>query len=147
MEKAEQLSGRLREALSRGRAYVLTRLGLDPGLEPDLAVLSAAGAALVLLVLVLVALSRAPFGRTPRARTGSAGAEEPRKRSRKKPLEKVTGSRVTSRPLDIKRGRSFVVRPALIRATQIKAGARVGSSLGRWVTSKPQNTQGGGSQG
>lgn len=108
MEKAEQLSGRLREVLSSGQAYILTRFGVDLGLDPDLyptwIVLSATAVVLLLLfALSWAAVRGAPLlGKTPTTRadlrscepdkTGLAKpvrAEEPRKRNKKKPPEKV----------------------------------------------------------
>lgn len=109
LEKAEQLSGRLREVLSGGQAYILARLGVDMGLEPDLystwIVLSATAAVLLLLLAVSWAAVRGGplLGKRPTT-TGddprSCGpdkvelakpvrAEEPRKRKKKKTMEKV----------------------------------------------------------
>lgn len=108
LEKAEQFSGRLREVLSSGQAYILTRFGVDLGLDPDLyptwIVLSATAVVLLLLLAVSWAAVRgAPLlGKTPTSRTDprscepdKAGvakpvrADEPRKRNKKKPPEKV----------------------------------------------------------
>uniref|UniRef100_H2UM47 Protein LYRIC n=1 Tax=Takifugu rubripes TaxID=31033 RepID=H2UM47_TAKRU len=108
LEKAEQLSGRLREVLSSGQAYMLTRFGVDLGLDPDLyptwIVLSATAVVLLLLLaLSWAAVRGAPLLRkTPASRADlrscepdKAGlakpvrAEEQRKRNKKKPPEKV----------------------------------------------------------
>lgn len=107
LEKAEQLSGRLREVLSSGQAYILTRFGVDLGVDPELyptwIVLSAAAVVLLLLLAVSRAAVRAPLpGKTPTSRADlrscepdKAGlakpvrAEEQRKRNKKKPPEKV----------------------------------------------------------
>lgn len=109
LEKAEQLSDRLREVLSSGQAYILNRFGVDLGLDPDLyptwIVLSATAVGLLLLLLALswAAVRGAPLlGKTPTSRADlrscepdKAGlarpvrAEEQRKRSKKKPPEKV----------------------------------------------------------
>lgn len=108
LEKAEQLSGRLREVLSSGQAYILTRFGVDLGLDPDLyptwIVLSATAVVLLLLLaLSWAAVRGAPLlGKTPTPRADlrnnepdKAGlakpvrAEEQRKRNKKKPPEKV----------------------------------------------------------
>ncbi|XP_011607234.2 protein LYRIC-like isoform X1 [Takifugu rubripes] len=109
LEKAEQLSGRLREVLSSGQAYMLTRFGVDLGLDPDLyptwIVLSATAVVLLLLLaLSWAAVRGAPLLRkTPASRADlrscepdKAGlakpvrAEEQRKRNKKKPPEKKT---------------------------------------------------------
>lgn len=108
LEKAEQLSGRLREVLSGGQAYILARFGVDMGLEPDLysawIVLSATALVLLLLLAVSWAAVRGGplLGKTPTTRVdprscvpdkaGPAkpvGAEEPKKRNKKKTAEKV----------------------------------------------------------
>lgn len=108
LEKAEQLSGRLKAVLSGGQAYILARFGVDMGLEPDLystwIVLSATALVLLLLLAVSWAAVRgAPLlGKTPTSRVesrscvpdkaGSAkpvGADEPKKRNKKKTIEKV----------------------------------------------------------
>lgn len=108
LEKAEQLSGRLREVLSGGQAYILARFGVDMGLEPDLystwIVLSATAAVLLLLLAVSWAAVRGGplLGKTPTTRDDprscgpdKAGlakpvrAEEPKKRNKKKTTEKV----------------------------------------------------------
>ncbi|XP_056877471.1 protein LYRIC-like isoform X4 [Takifugu flavidus] len=109
LEKAEQLFGRLREVLSSGQAYILTRFGVDLGLDPDLyptwIVLSATAVVLLLLLaLSWAAVRGAPLlGKTPASRADlrscepdEAGlakpvrAEEQRKRNKKKPPEKKT---------------------------------------------------------
>ncbi|XP_056877470.1 protein LYRIC-like isoform X3 [Takifugu flavidus] len=108
LEKAEQLFGRLREVLSSGQAYILTRFGVDLGLDPDLyptwIVLSATAVVLLLLLaLSWAAVRGAPLlGKTPASRADlrscepdEAGlakpvrAEEQRKRNKKKPPEKT----------------------------------------------------------
>lgn len=116
--EAEQLSGRLREVLSSGQAYVLTRFGVDPGLHPDLYPTWIALSATALVVLLLLALCWAaargapPLGKAPASRVDLRGcepdlakpvrAEEQRKRSKKKPPEKVrraAAQRKRARPL------------------------------------------------
>lgn len=109
LEKAEQLSARLREVLSSGQAYILTRFGVDLGLDPDLyptwIVLSGTAVVLLLLLLALswAAVRGAPLlGKTPTSRVDQRScepdkadlakpsrAEEQRKRNKKKPPEKV----------------------------------------------------------
>lgn len=108
LEKAEQLSGRLREVLSGGQAYILARFGVDLGLEPDLysmwIVLSATAVVVLLLLAVSwAALRGAPLlGKTPTSRVDPRScvpdkaslakpvrAEEPRKKNKKKTMEKV----------------------------------------------------------
>lgn len=58
LQKAELLSGRLREMLSSGQDFLLTQFGVDLGLEPELystwVVLSTAAAGLLLLLLLAV---------------------------------------------------------------------------------------------
>lgn len=121
LEKAEQLSGRLREALSGGQAYILARFGVDMGLEPDLystwIVLSATAVVLLLLLAVSWAAVRGGplLGKTPTsvveprssvpdkaAAAKPVRAEEPRKRNKKKTMEKVRtasdGDDVTAAP-------------------------------------------------
>lgn len=112
LEKAEQLSGRLREVLSGGQAYILARLGLDMGLEPDLystwLVLSATAVLLLLLLAVSWASVRGVLllGKTATSRVDPPtcvpdkaaserpeGAEEPRKRNKRRTAEKVHGWR------------------------------------------------------
>lgn len=111
LEKAEQLSARLREVLSSGQAYILTRFGVDLGLDPDLyptwIVLSGTAGVLLLLLLLLAlswaAVRGAPLlGKAPTSRVDQRScepdkadlakpsrAEEQRKRNKKKPPEKV----------------------------------------------------------
>lgn len=108
LEKAEQLSGRLREVLSGGQAYILARFGVDLGLEPDLystwIVLSATAVVLLLLLAVSWAAVRGAslLGKTPTSSVDPrrcapdkaavakpVGAEEPRKKNKRKAIEKV----------------------------------------------------------
>ena len=117
LEKAELLSSRLKEILSTGQGYIQARFGVDLGLKPELyptwIILSSAAVAL----LVLLGLSWAAVCGTglPRKKRGSPAvsqsvgqadksvsaksgrAEEQRKRNRKKVLDKVCGSAITTR--------------------------------------------------
>ncbi|XP_060948456.1 metadherin a isoform X2 [Limanda limanda] len=115
LEKAEMLSGRVKELLSAGQGYVRAQLGVDLGLKPELyptwVVLSTAAAGL----LLLLALSWAAVcGRGhPGKKRGAPGTqaepepvkadvavaakpEEPRKRNKKKPGERAPQAAVTS---------------------------------------------------
>lgn len=116
LEKAELLSSRLKEILSTGQGYIQARFGVDLGLKPELyptwIILSTAAAGL----LVLLGLSWAAVcggglpgkkrgypavsqgvGQLDKAVSSKSGrAEEQRKRNRKKALDKVRGSTITT---------------------------------------------------
>ncbi|XP_029976273.1 metadherin a [Salarias fasciatus] len=119
LEKAEVLSGRLKELLSSGQGYVRAQFGVDLGLEPELyptwVVLSTAAAGL----LLLLALSWAAVcgGRLAGKRRGSpdtrsepakadpgktSKAEEPKKRNKKKSVEKKAQS--NGQPVTVAQG-------------------------------------------
>lgn len=104
LEKAEMLSGRLKELLFLGQDYVHTRFGLDLGLKPDqyptwVMVSSAAAGLLLLLALSWAALCGAVTVGKKRGSpvtqvssesakagptTKTAKAEEQKKRNKKK---------------------------------------------------------------
>uniref|UniRef100_A0A3Q3XKS4 Uncharacterized protein n=1 Tax=Mola mola TaxID=94237 RepID=A0A3Q3XKS4_MOLML len=110
LEKAELLSSRLKEILSTGQGYIQARFGVDLGLKPELyptwIILSTAAAGL----LVLLGLSGGlpgkkrgypavsqGVGQPDKAVSAKSGrAEEQRKRNRKKTLDKVRGSTITT---------------------------------------------------
>ncbi|AWP21616.1 putative protein LYRIC-like [Scophthalmus maximus] len=115
LEKAEMLSGRLKELLSSGQGYVLAQFGLDLGLKPELCptwlILSTAAAGLLLLLALSWAAVRG--GLRVRKRRGSAPArasgepdradeattakpEEQKKRNKKKAVDKVPPAAATS---------------------------------------------------
>lgn len=141
LEKVEQLSGRLREVLSGGQAYILARFGVDMGLEPDVystwIVLSATAIVLLLLLAVSWAAVRGSplLGKTPTSRVDprscvpdKAGlakpvqVEEPKKRNKKKTMEKVrtalAGDDVTVAPS--KHSRLLIL---ILEAVQDKASS------------------------
>lgn len=108
MEEAELLSGRLKDLLSSGQAYVRSHLGLDLGLAPELyptwLMLATAGMGALLLLAVswaaicgggcrskrsirVVTRSGPPVAKTPVTKT--VKPEETKKRNAKKAGEKV----------------------------------------------------------
>ncbi|XP_053302194.1 metadherin a isoform X1 [Pleuronectes platessa] len=113
LEKAEMLSGRLKELLSSGQGYVQAQLGVDLGLKPELyptwVVLSTAAAGLLLLLALSWAAvcGRALSGKKRGAPVTqaepvkadvavAAKPEEPKKRNKKKPAERAPQAAVTS---------------------------------------------------
>lgn len=141
LQKAELLSGRLREMLSSGQGYLLTRFGLDLGLEPELyptwVVLSTAAVGLLLVLLLAVSWAAVCGGlltgkrrRSPAERgvceppvkailTKSVKAEEPqqqqqqpKKKSKKKAADKVTRrNRACFTMVRTNQARLFIVVP------------------------------------
>nr|XP_019957588.1 PREDICTED: protein LYRIC isoform X2 [Paralichthys olivaceus] len=113
LEKAEMLSGRLKELLSSGQGYLQAQLGVDLGLKPELyptwVVLSTAAAGLLLLLALSWAAvcGRALAGKKRGAPVSqgepvkasvpkAAKPEEPKRRNRKKPGERAQQAAVTS---------------------------------------------------
>ncbi|XP_054461413.1 metadherin a isoform X2 [Anoplopoma fimbria] len=111
LEKAELLSGRLKELLSLGQEYVRDQLGLDLGLKPDVyptwVILSTAAAGLLLLLCLswaavcggrLVGKKRGSPVTQGNGEPGKASSaltakpEEPKKKNKKKTAEKNTQS-------------------------------------------------------
>ena len=111
LEKAELLSGRLKELTSSGLGYVQARLGVDLGLKPELyptwVVLSTAAlGALLLLAVSWAAVCGGLLAGKKRRSSASQGGdeaakaepEEPRRRNRKKTAEKVGNCKMPSHP-------------------------------------------------
>ncbi|XP_037649969.1 metadherin a isoform X2 [Sebastes umbrosus] len=114
LEKAELLSGRLKELLSSGQGYVQAQFGVDLGLKPDVyptwVILSTAAAGLLLLLLLGVSWAVFCGGLLVRKKRGSKAVthgngepgkaqlakpvkpEELKKRNKKKTIEKNTQS-------------------------------------------------------
>lgn len=141
LQKAELLSGHLREMLSSGQGYILTHLGVDLGLEPELyptwLVLSTAAVALLLPLLLLAVSWAAVCGallsgkrrRSPAdgdvcqlpakaTLSKSVNAEQQqqqqqaKKKGRKKAAEKVPRGKCTRSPtVQSNRERLFIVAP------------------------------------
>lgn len=111
LEKAELLSSRLKEVLSAGQGFIRSQFGVDLGLKPDVyptwvILLTAAVGLLLLLGLswaaVCTGLLRGKKRGSPVAQASCepekatlvkpAKPEEPKKRNKKKTLEKVPKS-------------------------------------------------------
>nr|XP_040044283.1 metadherin a isoform X1 [Gasterosteus aculeatus aculeatus] len=108
LEKAELLSGHLKELVSTGQQYVRDRFGVDLGLNPDVyptwVILSTATVGLLLLLrLSWAAACGGRFAGKKRGSPDPRGAGEPgkaqtpkpeeqKKRNKKKPLDKNTQS-------------------------------------------------------
>lgn len=111
LEKAELLSSRLKELLSSGQGYVQTQFGLDLGLKPDVyptwVILSTAAVGLLLLLCASwAAVCGGLFVGKKRGSPGTQGngepskanfaktakPEEPKKRNKKKTIEKNSQS-------------------------------------------------------
>lgn len=110
LEKAELLSSRLKEVLSAGQGFIRSQFGVDLGLKPDVyptwvILLTAAVGLLLLLGLswaaVCTGLLRGKKRGSPVAQASEpekatlvkpVKPEEPKKRNKKKTLEKVSKS-------------------------------------------------------
>lgn len=106
LEKAELLSGRLKELVYSGQGFVQTQFGVDLGLKPELyptwVILSTAAVGLLLLLAVSWAAVCGKKRGSPSNRVCGEGEpvkadpiksvklEEHKKRSKKKASEKVT---------------------------------------------------------
>ncbi|XP_056154305.1 metadherin a isoform X2 [Lampris incognitus] len=120
-EKAEVLSGGLKELLSTGQLYIRSRFGVDLGLNPELyptwMLLSAAAAAVLLLLAaswaaVCGGLSAGKKRGSPVTRDGAEPAkagfvkteksDDQKRKNRKKPAEKKTQS--NGRPVSAPQG-------------------------------------------
>ncbi|XP_034455574.1 metadherin a isoform X1 [Hippoglossus hippoglossus] len=155
LEKAEMLSGRLKELLSSGQGYVQAQLGVDLGLKPELyptwVVLSTAAAGL----LLLLALSWAAVcGRGAAAKKRGAPVtqcepvkadvaiaakpEEPKRRNKKKPGERAPQAAVTSGRVTKTQSNG---QPVTVAQEEVKVTAVVPKQAAKIKTGKVREVQ------